>query len=241
MIQNREVIPEEISLKAQIAIDYCQGVKDDNVIRDKKLFKMPVYDDNSILINISEKKTALMFRASKKAEQKYYVREVIAEKLQRINQVLLSQNKSLIIISTWRSYKDQRCLLLDQIKLCIEQHPKKTHSQIDAIISHFVAPETQSMHTTGGAVDALIFDNELNQILDFGTNDKSDINFGVLCYPFHPDASIEARKNRKLLIDIFECEGFVVDPKAFWHFDYGNVAWAVEKQHDFAIFGPIFI
>jgi D-alanyl-D-alanine dipeptidase len=40
---------------------------------------------------------------------------------------------------------------------------------------------------------------------------------------------LKRKKNRKLLIGLFEDEDFVVDIKEYWHFDYGNASWAIEK------------
>ena len=73
----------------------------------------------------------------------------------------------------------------------------------------------------------------------FGTNDGYSINLNDKCYPYHPYITPEAKRNRKLLIGLFEEEDFVVDLKEYWHFDYGNVAWAIEKEEEHAIYGII--
>ena len=38
---------------------------------------------------------------------------------------------------------------------------------------------------------------------------------------------------------VFEEEDFVVDIKEYWHFDYGNASWALEKKKKQAIYGKI--
>lgn len=86
------------------------------------------------------------------------------------------------------------------------------------------------MHSTGGAVDALIYDKQKNNILDFGTNRGYKIELNKKCYPYYPDISPLAKKNRKLLIGLFENEDFVCDLREYWHFDFGNSSWAVEKK-----------
>jgi D-alanyl-D-alanine dipeptidase len=40
-----------------------------------------------------------------------------------------------------------------------------------------------------------------------------------------------------MLIGLFESEDFVCDMKEYWHFDYGNIGWAIKKGKDHAIFG----
>lgn len=97
----------------------------------------------------------------------------------------------------------------------------------------------KSMHATGGAVDALIYDLCTDSVLDFGTNDGLNISLGRRCYTDHPGVSPGARKNRKLLVGLFEQEDFVPDRKEFWHFDHGNAVWAIEKKKEYAIYGII--
>ena len=41
-----------------------------------------------------------------------------------------------------------------------------------------------------------------------------------------------SKKNRKLLIDLFEHEDFRVDVIEYWHFNYGNASWAIETGKD---------
>ncbi len=75
--------------------------------------------------------------------------------------------------------------------------------------------------------------------MDFGNNNGLHLELNKTCYPFHPDITDQVRKNRKLLISLFEKENFVVDPKEYWHFDYENVIWAIEKGKKHAKFGII--
>ncbi|MDB3906219.1 D-alanyl-D-alanine carboxypeptidase family protein [Crocinitomicaceae bacterium] len=240
-MNGKKIEHELLSDKKQMAITYCQGVKEDSILRIKRMYSMQIEDDNSPLSEISNKPYSCQWRSSSEVEEKLYVREIIVEKLNRINKLLMRQNKTLVILSGWRSYGQQKVFRQNQNDYLQSIYPNKTKIKIDTVISHFIAPESHSMHSTGGAVDALIYDNESNLVLDFGSNNGYSIDLNVECYSVHPGISIEAQKNRKLLFELFEDEGFVVDPKAFWHFDYGNVAWAVSKNQGTAVFGPIFI
>ena len=224
----------------QAAIEYCQSVKNEGILIKKEMFKMRIEDDNSNLISLTKKNLEFVFEPSFVEGYQYRVREAIVKKLERINAKLIEQNKVLYIRSVWRSHQHQREIRLNKYEFLEKLHPEKTKDQLNAIISHFIAPEGQSMHHSGGAVDALIYDRETNRILDFGSNDGDNIDLNVHCYPFHPSISELAKKNRKLLIGLFEQEGFAVDLNEFWHFDYGNVAWAVSKQLENAIYGPVF-
>ena len=120
-----------------------------------------------------------------------------------------------------------------------KKFPGKSDDEISETTSYFIAPPTKSTHSTGGAIDALIFDERTMQILDFGSNKGLRINLDKKCYPHHPEIETEAKENRKLLMGLFQDEGFVCDLKEFWHFDYGNIGWSIEKKEDFAFYGII--
>lgn len=213
---------------------------EDDILLKRQMFKLPVKDNNSPLIGLKETNPDFIFGPSFCEDHTYQARTDVVKKLTRINQSLLSENKVLIIHSAWRSFAHQKELFIHQCTFLRTLHPEKTIAQIDIMVSHFIAPENRSMHATGGAVDALIYDMESRKVLDFGTNNGYDIDLGVMCYPYHPEISAEAQKNRDLLIRVFEQEDFVVDLKKFWHFNYGNSAWAAAKNLDYAIYGPIF-
>ncbi len=148
-------------------------------------------------------------------------------------------DKRLIIRSVWRSFEHQELLWNNKVGSLTKQYPGKQPEEITEFVSYFIAPPTKSLHSTGGSVDALIYDKKNERIMDFGTNDGYNIELGDKCYPYHPHISKWAKENRKLLIGLFEAEDFVVDIKEFWHFDYGNAAWALKKGKDHAIYGII--
>jgi len=163
----------------------------------------------------------------------------VFNKIGRISKLLDKQDKKLIIRSAWRSFEHQKLLWDQRVESLQKKYPNKQLEEVEELVSYFIAPTKESMHSTGGAVDALIYDSKKNRVMDFGTNEGLVINLNDKCYPYHPFISNLARKNRKLLIDLFEEEGFVVDIKEYWHFDYGNASWALEKGENRAIYGIV--
>jgi len=125
------------------------------------------------------------------------------------------------------------------LEVARKQNPEKSSDEIERITLEFTASRENSMHATGGAVDALIYDPENDCVLDFGTNNGFKIDLNRKCYPLHPGISSEAKKNRKLLMDLFENEDFVCDLTEYWHFDYGNVVWALEKGRASSRYGVV--
>jgi D-alanyl-D-alanine dipeptidase len=221
------------------AQEYCESVEQKYRQHQKLLPNILVQENNCRLVSLLDSGLNLFLEPSIKKDYKYMVREVIFEKIARISKHLDKENKKLIIRSVWRSFDHQRLLWEDKVASLKKEHPKKQLDEITEFVSYFIAPPSKSMHSTGGAVDALIYDLKNDCVMDFGTNDGLIIELSDKCYPYHPHISIEAKENRKLLIDLFEEEDFVVDLKEYWHFDFGNAGWAVGKENDQAFYDII--
>ena len=221
------------------AQEYCEMVELHFRQHLQLLPTIIVKENNTPLISLKESGFNLLFEPSIKDDYKYMVREAIYEKLGRISKILDKKNKTLIIRSVWRSFEHQQLLWDERVSALQKKNPNMGFEEIKETISYFIAPPSKSMHSTGGAVDALIFDLKSNSIMDFGTNEGYKINLNDKCYPYHPHITSKAKKNRKLLINLFEKEDFVVDIKEYWHFDYGNASWALEKRKKHAIYGIV--
>ncbi|SMD32052.1 D-ala-D-ala dipeptidase [Reichenbachiella faecimaris] len=198
-----------------------------------------IREDFSPMRSLLDAGFKLVYEPSIKEDYRYLVRESIFEKIGRISRALDKDDKRLIIRSVWRSFDHQRMLWDECVALQLKKYPDMGMDEIHKIVSYFIAPEKESTHTTGGAVDALIYDLKADCVMDFGTNDGLKIDLNKKCYPHHPEISAEAKENRALLIGLFEAEDFVVDLKEYWHFDFGNAGWALEKGKDHAHYGII--
>ncbi|GBE29047.1 alanine racemase [bacterium BMS3Bbin04] len=221
------------------AQEYCEMVELKYRRHVRKLPTITIKEDGSSLISLKTSGFNLIYEPSIKKDYKYMVREAVFDKIGRISKRLDEANKTLIIRSVWRSFDHQRLLWEKRVESLKEEYPKRELEEIEELVSYFIAPPSKSTHSTGGAVDALIYDLKHDCVMRFGTNDGLKINLNDKCYPYHPYITPEAKKNRKLLIGLFEEEDFVVDIKEYWHFDYGNIAWAMEKEKDHAIYGII--
>ncbi len=221
------------------AQEYCEMVEQKARHHKKFYLTIPIKENNSPLISLKDSGFNLVYEPSIKKDYKYLVREAVFEKIGRISRLLDKQDKKLIIRSVWRSFEHQKLLWENKVKFLKRNYPNIPLKEIRENVSHFIAPPESSTHATGGAVDALIYDLKNDCVMDFGTNDGLDIDLTDKCYPYHPFISPLAKKNRKLLINLFENEDFVCDLKEYWHFDYGNVSWAIEKGEKYAIYGII--
>ena len=221
------------------AQEYCESVEQHYRRHQIILPTIPINENNTPLISLKESEFKLILEPSIKDDYKYMVREAVYEKIGRISKILEKDDKTLIIRSVWRSIDHQRLLWEEKVSELQKEYPNKEIQEIKENISYFIAPPNKSMHSTGGAVDALIYDLKNDRIMDFGTNVGYKINLNDKCYPYHPNITPKAKINRKLLMGIFEKEDFVVDIKEYWHFDYGNSSWAAEKRKNHAIYGIV--
>jgi D-alanyl-D-alanine dipeptidase len=221
------------------AQEYCEMVQQKDRLQKSLVPTIPIRENHSPLVSLKESGFDLIFEPSIKKDYKYLVREDIFAKIGRICTLLNKQNRILIIRSVWRSFKHQQLLWDHYLKIAREQHPGERLEESREHVSSYIASEKLSMHSTGGAVDALIYDVKEDRVLDFGTNDGYKIDLNSKCYPYHPDISPVAKENRQLLISLFENEDFVCDLKEYWHFDYGNAVWAIEKKKEYSIYDII--
>jgi len=221
------------------AQEYCESVERKYRKHQQLLLDIETKEVESRLISLKDSGFNLIYEPSVQKNYQYLVREEVHEKIGRISRKLDKQEKSLIIRSAWRSFAHQRLLWEEKVEFMQSEYPKLELDEIKENVSYFIAPPTKSLHATGGAVDALIYDLKHDCVMDFGTNDGLNIDLNDKCYPYHPFISSHAKRNRELLISLFEEEDFVVDLKEYWHFDYGNSGWAIEKGKDYSIYGII--
>lgn len=221
------------------AQEYCESVETKYRKHLKLLQTIEIGENNSPLISLKDSGFNLIYEPSVQKDYQYLVREAVHEKIGKISKILDEQDKTLIIRSAWRSFAHQRLLWEEKVEFMQREHPKLEIEEIKENVSYFIAPPSKSLHATGGAVDALIYDLKNDCVMDFGTNDGLNIDLNDKCYPYHPFIPSHAKRNRELLINLFEEEDFVVDLKEYWHFDYGNAGWAIEKGEKHSIYGII--
>ena len=219
--------------------EYCEMVEKKERRRKQLFATQRIQEDQSALVSLKDSGFNLMFEPSIKEDCDYRVREAVYGKIGRISQRLAEQGDKLIIRSVWRSFGHQRLLWEEKYAIMQQKYPHKHADEVNEIVSRFIAPPTKSMHATGGSVDALIFDVKNDRVRDFGNNVGLKLELDETCYPHHPDLSPVAQQNRKVLMDLFEDEDFVVDILEYWHFDYGNASWATEKGKEYARYGVI--
>lgn len=181
----------------------------------------------------------------KTAVKECYVRREVFEMLKKA-QEYLPDGYRLRIWDTWRPlalqkelYEVYRQSIIDTFNLS-----SLTQSEQDAFISKYIAipsenPEIPPAHTTGGAVDLTLTDENGNDI-DMGTafddfSEKAETDY----FEKQEFEGSIIRKNRRILKNAMTSAGFTNLPSEWWHYDYGNRNWALYSQNE-AIYKGVF-
>lgn len=116
--------------------------------------------------------------------------------------------------------------------------PKQLHQQTQQYIHPAFDPQHVPPHTTGGTVDLTLVD-KTGTALPMGT---SFDHFGPESASDYFEATgtdYTIRNNRRTLIQAMKSAGFTVHQNEWWHFDYGNQAWAAGSGQPAARYGEV--
>jgi D-alanyl-D-alanine dipeptidase len=166
---------------------------------------------------------------------KCYVRERVAELLNKATKHLLNKHK-FIIYDGWRPFELQNSLFKNELIKIKNRNPNMIDKNIKKLAQKYVSLPSKdvlkpSPHITGGAIDISIIEND-NLLLDMGTNFDY---FGPEARTDHYESLKNKRnltkeeeivlQNRRFLYNSLYSVGFTNYPEEWWHFDYGNQFW----------------
>ena len=104
-------------------------------------------------------------------------------------------------------------------------------------------PDDVSGHLTGGAVDLTLADKYGHYLPMGGDFDDTEEYSHTNYYENHEllseNKNVIARNNRKTLLRVMSEAGFSNYPSEWWHYDFGNRAWAQRTGQDTAVYGYI--
>lgn len=152
------------------------------------------------------------------------------------------------IFDAWRPYLLQEELYRSYSETVISRFHLENASEEEKQkkIAAFVSPPVKDpafppVHTTGGAVDLTILDENgrmLNMGADFDeVSERSDTVYYETARDIEDYEKV--RENRRLLYNTMTSAGFSNLPSEWWHYDYGDRFWAYYKNRP-AIYSGIF-
>ena len=204
-----------------------------------------INDNNEPLVEIIETEKLKINRDSKTMLRKSEFDAVIDHKIRKTEYGMLvsaannlPKGYTLLVLEAFRPYDVQLerfdakfAKLRNEFSSDVSDEEVRRRTRLS-----IADPRAGAPHQTGGAVDVVVL-NEKGESLDMGTvwaefNKKT---------PTHNWMYLtgQQRKNRRLLLGVMEEAGFVNYPGEWWHYSYGDRAWAAYLGKENAIYGPI--
>lgn len=174
---------------------------------------------------------------------KALVRKGVADRLLKALK-LLPEGYTFEILDAWRPYDVQLSLFngyYNQIKeanpdiLSTEELRKKT---LEFVSYPDKSIKFSFVHSSGGAVDITIIDNNGNR-LDMGSEFDEFTDRSYTDWYEKNDVNDTIRNNRRLLYNVLCSCGFTNYPSEWWHYDYGDIFWSYYTGQD-AIYSSAF-
>lgn len=155
-----------------------------------------------------------------------FARKTVAEMAERAAQSLPAGLR-LGIVDAWRPIERQR-RIYEWVKKCAEEaFPHRSHAAIRRTVNRWAAPADQKAppgHCTGAALDVWLID-ERGEVVDV----SSPYERFSAAPTFTLGLSKEAKANRMLLYEAMIGAGFSNCRDEWWHYSYGDAAWAVRE------------
>jgi D-alanyl-D-alanine dipeptidase len=195
--------------------------------------RIPIVDNGEPLVDLRETNPEFSFASYCLP----YVRASVAEGL-RAAWRNLPDHLDLRIFTALRTLEQQAEMYWGNYRRCKEEHPNWPESVVRKMTNRFFAPPDAKAppgHCTGGAVDVGLFSRDSGEGLDV----RSPLEGWNGAPTAVPGLSPEASENRRLLCFIMFSTGLSNCRDEFWHWSYGDSAWAVRVEAKVACYGLI--
>lgn len=213
------------------------------LIGDPRIESIPVEESGDQMVDLSLEYPETSFDKNREFVQKIsssisFGRKTIGRMLIEAEAQLPSGFKFLIK-ECYRPLSVQRNFWESYEAFLRKQNPDWSLSEIYLECSKYIAPLSVAPHSTGGAVDLLLTDQNGNW-LDMGCRFNAEPTSCEYKTYFHSDKiSSQARRNREILGAVMTRVGFVNYPTEWWHWSYGDKYWAYMTNAKTAIFSSL--
>lgn len=153
-----------------------------------------------------------------------FLRRTVADMVNRAQSVLPAGHR-LRIGSALRTLPMQQAGWNSYCRRLRKEHPEWSIATLRRAVNRYFAPYDQPAppgHCTGGAVDVAILGPD-GEPLDMTSPTKGWEG----AYTWSDRISAEARANRMMMVEAMLSAGFSNCREEFWHYSYGDSAWAV--------------
>lgn len=197
------------------------------------LDRIPICDNGEPLVDISAVVPGILTRT-----EPMLVRRSVAERLSRA-QSMLSSDCRLKVLSSFRSLARQKELYDNYLAQLARRHPEWPMSRLRREANKFLAPPDSKHppgHSTGGAVDVTLVGADGLE-LDMTSTIEKGIPGSKTFPTYSREVTPEVAKNRQKLIDAMLGAGFSNYHGEWWHWSFGDSAWALRTGHPYALYG----
>lgn len=211
------------------------------LIGDERVRQIPAVDQGEPMIDLGRVFPQLRVDAERRFVQKksqsiFWVRRQVGEMLVRA-QAALPAGISLLIKECYRPLWVQKISFDGYCAELRKQFPDWDEQRIFNECCRLNAPLDVAPHSTGGAVDLTLIDHQ-GRWLEMGTEFNAEpLATDGATYTRAENISVEAKKNRRFLIEAMTQSGFVNYPTEWWHWSYGDKYWAFMTKTPAALYG----
>ena len=167
-----------------------------------------------------------------------WLRKTVADMLNAA-QATLPEGYRLQVHTAMRTIAVQKAGWDDYFKKMREEHPQWKMPALHRATNQYFAPYDQHAppgHCTGGAVDVALLGPD-GKVMDM----TSPTEGWVAAYTWSDLISSEAKRNRMMMVEAMLNAGFSNCRDEFWHYSWGDSAWAVrvgEKECPYGLLDP---
>jgi len=219
--------------------DRMSVVPDLVVMADPRVSRIPVIECGEELVDLRDLGAVLVDpRRADVAGRFALVRASVAERLERAAYTLPSSLR-LLVVEAYRPAVLQLEYFLRHRERVASSRPDVDATQLQELISQYIAPPELSPHVAGAAVDVTLCRTDGTE-LDLGTPVQvTPQDSEMACYTTAPNVGRHAAAQRRLLVDALTKGGLVNYPSQWWHWSYGDRYWAMETGASAAMYGPL--
>jgi zinc D-Ala-D-Ala dipeptidase len=213
------------------------------LIGDPRVKQVPVEENHEPLVDFLTEFPELSFDLDRHHVQKLsksisYGRREVGNKLLAA-QTHLPVGIKLLVKECYRPMWVQKESWDDYYAQVRGKFPEWSEDEVYNECSKLNAPLDVAPHTTGGAVDLTLIDQN-GVWLEMGTEfNASPLESKQATYTDSKDISALSNANRKMLVTVMTKVGFVNYPTEWWHWSYGDKYWALKNKQPFAIYQSV--
>jgi D-alanyl-D-alanine dipeptidase len=197
------------------------------------LNRVPIVDNGEPLVDLRETNQELTFSDGCFPYVRYSVAKALEEATRH-----LPDHLELRVFSALRTIEQQAEMYWGNYNRAKEAHPNWPESVLRKMTNRFFAPPDSKAppgHCTGAAVDVGIFERKSGQALDMRAPLEGWKGAPTAVEGLDPVSA----ENRRLLCYVMHSTGLSNCRDEFWHWSYGDSAWAVRMGEKVACYGAI--